>query len=217
MKKTANFARPSSVSADTPNFFKVPGVAINSSSAITGVEVVCSPPPQRRPFSLPETYMHGRDAKPVVDPKVLPGRWRETDLESGQWGHATREFHQALAKMRNEATARAAQLEITSATQNGCGSTGSAGTTRQQPYDAGLSARTSRNSRPVPGAGGRRSPPQLVSGQNQDSVGLHEEATARDPGREAEARGAHRRASSVEVFNSRLEGERGPCNRPRCG
>lgn len=52
---------------------QVPGVAINSSSAITGVEPVCSPPPQHRPFSLPETYMHGRDAKAADDLKFLPG------------------------------------------------------------------------------------------------------------------------------------------------
>lgn len=42
----------------------------------------------------------------------LSGRWRETDREVGQWGHATREFHQALVKMRNEATARAAQPKV---------------------------------------------------------------------------------------------------------
>lgn len=52
---------------------QIPGVAINSNNAITGVETVCSPPPQHRPFSLPETYMHGRDAKAVVDAKILPG------------------------------------------------------------------------------------------------------------------------------------------------
>lgn len=53
---------------------QVPGVAINSSSAITGVEAVCSPPPEHQPFNLPETYMHGKDAKAVVDPTTLPGK-----------------------------------------------------------------------------------------------------------------------------------------------
>lgn len=52
---------------------QVPGVAINSSSAITGVEAVCSPPPLHLPFSLPETYMHGKDVQAVVDPPTLPG------------------------------------------------------------------------------------------------------------------------------------------------
>lgn len=55
---------------------QIPGVAINGSSAITGVEAVCSPPPQHQPFSLPETYMHGRDAKAVVGAKALPGEER---------------------------------------------------------------------------------------------------------------------------------------------
>lgn len=52
---------------------QIPGVAINSSSAITGVEAICSPPPEHQPFNLPETYMHGKDAKAVVDPITLPG------------------------------------------------------------------------------------------------------------------------------------------------
>lgn len=37
--------------------------------------------------------------------------------------------------------------------------------------------------------------------------------TALDTGKEDKARGGCRRASAVEVFNSRLEGERGPRNR----
>lgn len=52
---------------------QIPGVAINSSSAITGVEALCSPPPEHQPFNLPETYMHGKDAKAVADPTTLPG------------------------------------------------------------------------------------------------------------------------------------------------
>lgn len=52
---------------------QIPGVAINKSSAITGVDAVCSPPPQHLPFSLPGTYMHGKEAKAVADSKVLPG------------------------------------------------------------------------------------------------------------------------------------------------
>lgn len=43
---------------------------------------------------------------------------------------------------------------------------------------------------------------------------LRGDKTTRDCVREEdEARGSHRRASAVEIFNSRLEGERGPRNR----
>lgn len=44
-------------------------------------------------------------------------------------------------------------------------------------------------------------------------MGLHGGATTRDSWREEDARGGRRRVSAVEVFNSRLEGERGPRNR----
>lgn len=40
-------------------------------------------------------YTHGNDLFP---PGL--GQWRETDREAGQWGHATREFQEALVKMR---------------------------------------------------------------------------------------------------------------------
>lgn len=33
------------------------------------------------------------------------GQWRETDRKVGQWGHATREFHEAVMKMRREGAA----------------------------------------------------------------------------------------------------------------
>ncbi|CAN0503316.1 unnamed protein product, partial [Ectocarpus sp. 12 AP-2014] len=201
-KKIANFARPSSVSADTPNFFKVPGVAINSSSAITGVEAVCSPPPQHQPFSLPETYMHGKDVQAVADPPTLPGRWRETDREVGQWGHTTREFHQALVKMRQKSAAQA-QPKGSTPLPHHC------------------------RSRPVSSAGGRSSRPELDSKQSiqaaptvrQRGVGADGVPAGEDQGQgqatrdAANARTRPRRVSEVEAFMSRLEGERGPQNR----
>ncbi|CAM9735067.1 unnamed protein product, partial [Ectocarpus fasciculatus] len=86
VKKTANFARPSSVSADTPNFFKVPGVAINSSSAITGVEAVscrkhiCTGR-TCRPSLIRQTYQVGgerrivKSGSGVTPPKNFTRRW----------------------------------------------------------------------------------------------------------------------------------------------
>ena len=53
---------------------QVPEVAINRSSAITGVDAVCSPPPDHEPFNLPGTYMHGKEAKAVRDRAVRPGK-----------------------------------------------------------------------------------------------------------------------------------------------
>lgn len=40
---------------------------------------------------------------------LVPGQWRETDREVGQWGHATREFHAAMVKLRQKGGIRGRQ------------------------------------------------------------------------------------------------------------
>lgn len=69
---------------------QIPGVAINRSSAITGVEAACSPPPGYEPFRLPATYMHGRDVKSQADPVVTSGKI--FGLQANMKAFSTRHF-----------------------------------------------------------------------------------------------------------------------------
>lgn len=43
----------------------------------------------------------------------IPGQWRETDREVGQWGHATQEFHAAMVKLRQKGGVRGRQQVFT--------------------------------------------------------------------------------------------------------
>ncbi len=94
------------------------------------------------------------------------------------------------------------------------GTTPSAATPQERPRDADEeSTPLPRQQRLVSGAGDREGAPVLGSGKTRDAVELDGERKGDGASREEEARGRRRRASAVEVFMSRLEGERGPQNR----